>query len=297
VPACYIYGPTDGIQMLDAQLSSLLRMQLHGAVNQNNGQIYTTNALISVNYPWVAAYLGGQWVHLFPWLKNTEVVEGLNLYDYLPAGYNSGARWVSQYLTGDTNILSLSAETDVPSTLFPLFLQKWLLTNAPGVSLDDIGTTAFNRPMQYATWSDFPTPFAVTNGSVNTVHDLTTITNIFPTWTNIWDTISVRVYSSTATNKSLFTGDLRMADLQDRKFLVRHQTNGANYTLTLSLAPYRPAATNVLAFTNDPALLHQETLQMTLAGSDDPIKVLFTRKRHRLEPAAITNDNYWASYP
>ncbi len=298
VPACYIFGPTNGIQMLDSQLSSLLKMQIHGIVNQGDGQVYTTNTLISVNYPWVAAYINGQWIHLFPWLKNTEVTEGLNLFDYLPAGYNTDASWISHYLAADTNIYGLSAETDVPSTLFPLFVQQCLLTNAPGVSLDDIGTTVVNRQVEYNQWSDFPTPFAVTNGAVNTVHDLTSITNIsgYANWTNIFDTVSVKVFSTTHTNKSLFTGNLRMADLQDRKFLIRQQTNGANFTLTLSLAPYRPALTNVMHFTNDAALLNQETLTLTLTNGDNPINVIITSKRQRTEPGAVTNESRWASF-
>ncbi len=298
VPACYIYGPTDGVQMLDARLSMLLRTQIKGAVNENNGQLYTTNSLISVNYPWVAAYVSGNWVHLFPWIKNTEVVEGLNLYDYMPTNYNSGYLWVKQYLEGDTNIFSLDPETDVPSTLFPLFVQKCLLTNAPGVSLDDIGTTALDRPVEFSRWSDFPTPFAVTNGAVTTVHDLTSITTNsgFATWTNIFDTFSLRVYSSVHTNLSLYTGDLRMADLLDRKLLVRHQASGGGYTLTLSLAPYRPTATNVMAFTNDASLLNQETMTLSLATSDDPITLVYITKRHRTEPQSVVTNDYWSSF-
>jgi RHS repeat-associated protein len=295
VPAAYIYGPYDGVQMLDARLSKLLRMQVKGAVN-SNGNIYTTNNLISVNYPWVAAYINGQWQHLFPWLKDTEVVEGLNLYDYMPSTYNSGFKWVRQYLQGDANIFSLSSETDVPSVLFTKFVQKTLLTTGPGISVDDLGTHAFNRRVQYGRWSDFPTPFAVTNGTVNTVQNLTTITNIFPTWTNIWDTMSVRVFSNASTNKSLSTGDLRMVDLHNRKFLVRHQTNSSNYDLYFTLAAYRPSATNLTAFTNDVSLTNAQQLKMTLATTDDSITVRFTRKHHRLVASGVTNVNYWASY-
>jgi hypothetical protein len=293
VPAAYIYGPTDGIQMLDTRLSALLRMQIHGAVDAN-GNLYTTNTLISVNYPWVAAYVNGQWIHLFPWLKDTQITEGLNLYDYLPANYNNAYKWIKQYLSGDTNILSLN-ESDEPSVLFPAFITQSLLTTGPGLSIDDMGTQAFDRQVEYNQWSDFPTPFAVTNGAVSTIHDLTTITTNsgFAGWTNIWDTFSVQVASSNAPSKSISTGDLRVADLQDRKFLIRQQTNtSGGYTLTLSLAPYRPALTNVFAFTNDTNLLNQETLTLTLASTDDPINVTFNRKRHRTAPINPSQTNY-----
>ncbi len=288
VPAGYIYPPYDGVQMVDAGLSKLLQVQLRGAVT-SDGFIYTTNSLISVNYPWVAAYVDGQWVHLFPWLKDTSVTEGLNLYDYMPTNYNNGAKWADHYIRNDTNIFSLSASADTPDVLFPNFIQNALLTTAPGVSIDDLGITAFNRRVEYSRWSDFPTPFAVTNGAVNTVHDLTSITNLYPTFTNIFDTVGIQIYSTSATNKSLFTGDLRTCDLHDRKFIIRQQTNGANYILTLSLAPYRSSLTNVMNFTNDPALLKPQQMQLTLASTNDNLTVHFNFKRHRTLPAAVTN--------
>jgi len=287
VPATYVYGPNDGVQMLDTQLSKMLQMQIHGAVYNYSGEPFITNTLISVNYPWVAAYVNGQWIHLFPWIKDTQVTEGLNLYDYMPTNYNNGYKWVDAYIHGDTNIFSLSSEADTPDVLFPRFIQNALLTTAPGVSLDDIGISAFNRRVQYIQWSDFPTPFAVTNGAVNTVHDLTTITNLYPSFTNIFDTVSVRVYSSNATNKSIFTGNLRTLDLHDRKFIIRQQTNGNNYTLTLSLAPYRTGATNVANFSNDSTLVNPQQLQLTLASTNDYLLVHFDFQRHRTVPSTI----------
>ena len=295
VPAAYIYGPTDGVQMLDTSLSQLLRMQIKGAVNVT-GVPYTTNTLISVNYPWVAAYVNGQWIHLFPWLKDTQVTEGLNLYDYLPLGYNSGYNWLRHYLTGDTNILSLSSETDVPSALFTKYVQNVLLTTAPGVSVDDLGYQAYDRQVQYSRWSDFPTPFMVTNGAVNTISNLTGLANLSPTYTNIWDTISVRVFSTSSTNKTIYTGDLRTVDLHNRKFLVRHQTNGANYDLYLTLAAFRPTLTNSQWFTNDAPLLNPQQVKTTLTTVDDQLTIQFIRKRQRTLPAGLATNDYWASY-
>ncbi len=296
VPAAYIYPPDNGVKMLDARLSKLLRQQIKGAVN-DDGKTFTTNTLISVNYPWVAARVGGQWIHLFPWLKDTELVEGLNLYEYMSANYDNGHKWVRNYLYGDTNIFSLSDETDLPSILFPRFVENSLLTTAPGISLDDLGVRAFNRRHQYARWTDFPTPFSVTNGTVNTVKDLTSITNISPTWTNIFDTVSVEVFSNVATNKRVWTGTMRMADLHNRKFLVRHQPNGSNFDVILSLAPYRPSATNQIKnFTNDVDFLYAQTNRALLASTDDQLTVRLTHKRHRTLPTGTSTNDHWASY-
>ncbi len=295
VPAAYIYGPYDGVQMLDSSLSKLLRMQIKGAVDVN-GVGYTTNSLISVNYPWVAAYVNGKWIHLFPWLKDTQVTEGLNLYDNMPVGYDSGYGWVQHYLAADTNILSLSSETDVPSTLFTKFVQNALLTTAPGVSIDDLGYKAVDRQVQYSRWEDFPTPFAVTNGAVTTISNLTGLASLSSNYTNIWDTISVKVFSTSATSKAVFTGDLRTVDMNNRKFLVRHENNGANYDLYLTLAAFRPSLTNALAFTNDAPLLNPEQLKMTLNTTNDILTVRFIRKRHRMVPANLATNIYWYSY-
>lgn len=57
VPVVYVYPPHNGLKLLDSQISKLLRLQLKGAVNDQT-KLYTTNQIIPVNYPWVAAYIG-----------------------------------------------------------------------------------------------------------------------------------------------------------------------------------------------------------------------------------------------
>ena len=63
VPAAYIYPTNGGLQMLNFQASKLLRMQLQGAQN-SLGQTNVPQ-LLSLNYPWVAAYIGTNWVQYF----------------------------------------------------------------------------------------------------------------------------------------------------------------------------------------------------------------------------------------
>ena len=65
VPACYVFPPHNGMQILDARLSRMLKFQVQGGFSEA-GQLYTTNTMIAVNYPWVAAYIGTNWVHIFP---------------------------------------------------------------------------------------------------------------------------------------------------------------------------------------------------------------------------------------
>jgi len=293
IPAAYVFPPENGMKMLDTQLSKLLRMQIRGAINNtlgSNSVAYTTNSLIGVNYPWVAAYIGTNWVHLFPWLKDTQVVEGLNLYDFMPTNYTTSYQWIRDYLHNRTNITSLSAGDDTPQTLFPLFVRQMLATNAPGISLDDIGVQFVNRRHLYSRWSDFPRPPVVTNTSIS-IESLSSsaITNVYSRLTNIFDTVSVAVSSVANPSKTLASGTLRMVDLHNRRFLIRHEKiTSTTHRMILSLEPYRSDVTGIGNFSNDPNLLKQQSLtNSTLNSSDDALNVRIIHNRHRSLPVGF----------
>ncbi len=101
VAAVYCEPEKDKLGMLDTQLSKLLRMQIKGAQDPN-GEVGMPH-IVPTNYPWVCAWIESEsrWVHLFPWLKDTEVTEGGNLYDQFPADTKTGAAWVRKYLRAD----------------------------------------------------------------------------------------------------------------------------------------------------------------------------------------------------
>lgn len=290
-PAAYVFPTNSNIQMLDTRLSTLLRMQLKGAVDQN-GNLYTTNSLITVNYPWVVTQIGTNCVHLFPWLKDTEMLEGLNLYDYLPTNYNSGEKWFRNYIYGDSNILSLSLSGDTPATLFPSFVAASLAATGPGLALDDIGMKVINRQHYYSRWQDFPTPNVVTNQSQVVVVDSLTssvITNVSPlmTATNLFNTVDVLIYNTANTNSRIDTLDMRMADLLNRKFLVFTNQN----LLQLWLAPFIPGNTNQSSFgTSDPSLTNQQVLTLPLTNGN-VFSITLTHKRHKAVSAAAAPVN------
>jgi RHS repeat-associated protein len=288
-PAVYEYAPTDKLLMLDTRLSKMLRMQVQGAVNSLNGSIYTSNRLIAVNYPWVATYVSNQWVHVFPWIKDTEIVEGLNLWDLMPTNYNNAYKWVLDYVKGNTNLLGLASENS-PGALFPAYLKQMLLQNHPGISVDDVGVQITDRQNSYLRWSDFPRPSYVTNFSysVESFSD-PAITNVSRNLTNIFDLVSVKVFSQSNTNKQIATGNLRMMDVLNRKFLLRFEKITTNsHRMILSLEPYRTNVTGIGAFTNDLTLLKQESItNSTLTNTDDVITIQTTYLRHR----ALTSTN------
>jgi RHS repeat-associated protein len=288
--AAYVFPTNNNIQMLDNRLSSLLRMQIHGAVDPSGNQ-YTSNTLITVNYPWVVTQIGTNCIHLFPWLKDTEMIEGLDLYDYLPDDYNSGAKWLRQYLFADQRILSLDSHTDVPSVLFPKFVVSSLLQNHPGTSLDDIGMRIRNRRHLYSRWQEFPVPNVVNTPTQAVISDSlsgSALTNALPQMTNVFNTVQVQIFNlSYPTNVD--TGELRMADLHNRRFLI--MTNGNN--LQLWLAAYQAGITNQTLFGADTTLTNVQYLNFPLTNG--PLfGITVTHRRHKaINPSAVpVTNNY-----
>ena len=284
VPATYVYPPHNGLQILDARLSRMLRFQVHGGFSET-GQPYATNTMIPVNYPWVAAYIGTNWVHIFPWLKDYSIVEGLDLYDNLPANYGNAYGWVKDYIYGATNLMSLAVDGDAtPRVIFPAYLKQTLLQNHPGVSVDDLGVQIFNRRHNCARWQDFPTPTWLTN-VCTAVESLGSsgITNVNPALTNIFDTVSVEVYSVNSPNRDIQTGDMRLVDLHNRKFYFTASNSAPNQVkLSLVLAPFTTNITTQASFgASEPSLKSRQVLSLTLDQFDDQLNVRFKYNRHR----------------
>ena len=140
----------------------------------------------------------------------------------MPTNYSTAYSWVYDYIYGKTNLLSLAVNGDnTPRVIFPKYLQQTLLQNHPGVSVDDIGVSILNRQHYYARWQDFPTPTWVTNSSTSIDQSSSSaISNVNPMLTNVFDTMSVEIYSLTDPTKDIQTGDLRLCDLHNRQFYI-----------------------------------------------------------------------------
>jgi RHS repeat-associated protein len=289
VPAVYEFAPRNGLQMLDARLNGILKFPVQGAFTEA-GQLYTTNTMIAVNYPWVAAYIGTNWVHIFPWMKDYQVTEGFDLYNYMPTNYSSAYPWVQDFIYGKTNLLSLATNGDnTPSVIFPAFIKQTLLQNYPTLSVGNMGVEIVNRPHYYARWQDFPTPTWVTNTSTP-IESLaaTSITNVDPSLTNIFDTVNVTVYSVGNPTNSISTGTLRLTDLHDREFYIfQTNTSTTNVQLSLILMPFRTNVTTQFAFSNDSNLLSREVLTMNLKTNENQLSVRFQYQRN--QALAATN--------
>ncbi len=91
-PAAYVFPTNSNLRLLDTRVSQLWQINVHGVI-YFAGVPVITNSLITVNYPWVAANIGTNTVQIFPWLKDTELVEGQNIYDYMPTNYPSAYEW------------------------------------------------------------------------------------------------------------------------------------------------------------------------------------------------------------
>lgn len=276
--AAYVFPTNGNISLLDTRVSQLWRTQVKGVVNVL-GIPYFTNSLITVSYPWVVANIGTNTVHIFPWLKDHEIVEGINLYDYMPTNYNTALKWSEDYVRGNPAILALDSE-NLPATLFPKFVQQILNTNqlSSRISIDDLGVRSFNRRHQFPDWSYLPQPNVATNlSTVSIVGSLTDSTNTFSFLANIFDTVRVEVYKNSVTTGNLLfnTANWDACDFHDRKLLLF--TNSLR--LTLWLAPYTPGITTIEAFTNGPSSTAIQSNTVAVAGITN-LYVQTVHKRH-----------------
>ena len=148
--------------------------------------------------------------------------------------------------------------------------------------MNDIGEDVFNRPHYYSRWQDFPTPTWLTNTST-ALESLTDINaaGISPSLTNIFDTVSIEIYSIANPAEDIQTGDLRLCDLHNREFYIYQFVTNSSVQLNLTLLPFRTNITTQFAFSNDTNLLSKEVLSLTLGSSDDQLGVRFHYHRHR----------------
>jgi len=136
----------------------------------------------------------GKDVHLFPWLKDTEIVEGFDVFDYMPAGLmtrrTDGSRTTSAaiqnilYLDPDSNIRGFFSRNSSKKALRDMII--------PTFGVDDMGSQkSEDRRHVYSRWQDFPVPNVINNPSQSVLVDnlaSTIITNVRQDITNIFNT-------------------------------------------------------------------------------------------------------------
>ena len=107
-PATYVWPTNSNLQLLSSTVSRLWQINVNGIV-WNSGIPVITNSLIVVDYPWVVANIGTNSVQIFPWLKNTQVTQGLNIYNYTPTNYPDAYSWVKDYALANPTIMALGS--------------------------------------------------------------------------------------------------------------------------------------------------------------------------------------------
>lgn len=145
------------VKMLSKRLSNMLHLQMKGFVTDDEDQ------LVEVDYPWVVFYDAdsSQWRPLFPWIKDTVVEEGFDLYDFMPEKYDTGAKWLDAYLKNDPAVNEFVGGdgSDIPSMMFKKFVEKQIAQK--GLSIKDVGFRIYDRNTVFSRWEDFPVPFSV----------------------------------------------------------------------------------------------------------------------------------------
>ena len=111
-----------------------------------------------LKYPWVMFSDGKKWISLFPWMKEIQLYEGYDLYNFMPEEYASANRWILRYLKGDEQILKHIGPDgdDTAGILFVRFVEEEL--RKQGFSLNDVGIHRIQLKKQFSSWKDFPRP-------------------------------------------------------------------------------------------------------------------------------------------
>ncbi len=119
-----------------------------------------------LQYPWVVFSNGKELISLFPWMKEIQVNEGYDLYNFMPEEYASADRWILRYLKGDERILKHIGPDgdDTAAVLFSRFVEEEV--RKQGLSLADMGIHRIPLKKQFASWRDFPRPKIKGNSQV-----------------------------------------------------------------------------------------------------------------------------------
>ncbi len=219
VPAAYVFPDSGGVKILDDTAVQLLQMQIKEAQDLNGSAVVTR--LVTANYPWVMAYVSGSWVHLFPWMKDIEIIEGEFPYHFFPKKYATAYDWLYAYITGASGIYGQMHRSATPGDVFVDYIDRILRTSGTGKSREDVGIKIRYRQRNFSSWNDFPMPFSF-EGDAQYFQKLSEINSIFDT-----ASFSIGGYE---------TPKLRICDLHNRQLTLRTVEGGENENaLVLSL--------------------------------------------------------------
>ncbi len=252
IPAFYMQPYPNRMKLTESQLAAMLGIQIAE---------FDQNRLIAVNYPFVAAYVEGEYQYFFPWIKDTEIIEGFDLYDLMPPKWNTAYKWFAGYIQNDPEINDL-ADTDQPDVLWPKFIEAQIHDPTslqhyyPFVSIDDIGISRRNRTTFFPTFEDFPRPFSIMDDNDDTDDEPTAFESYgLSEYRDYFNTKKLKIVvdydfnnDGTASDVIYDSGDWLECDLHNRRFFAyaSHFSNDGsgsniwrlNYHIVLQ--PYRP---------------------------------------------------------
>jgi RHS repeat-associated protein len=293
-PAAYVWPTNSNMKLMDTTVSRLWQINVHGII-WFSGIPVVTNSLITVDYPWVVANIGTNTVQIFPWIKNTSIVEGQNIYAYTPPNYPDAYSFVKAYALANPALMALASPNAGIATVWQKWLTSVINTNQlqPNLSLNSFGVVAYNRPNTYTSWNQLPVPDFMTNQSlVSVVHTLSDSSITYPFLTNMFDTIRIQVFNTTtnAANQIFDTGMWRACDFHNRKLLLYTNTTSS---VSLWLAAYRPgisAVTNFQNFATGTNSLDIQIAQTNIASTVTNFQVEITYQRRDatlISPASL----------
>ncbi len=252
--------------------SRLLRLQLEGSFL---GLHSDNNAFIRIRYPWVAYYDENKkaWVHLFPWIKETKVTEGYDLYGLMPEGYKSGLAWARHYLEDDPRILKHIQDdgNNTVAILFKRFVVE--VAKEKGITPETIGVRYQNIKKSFSGWHGFPKPLCF-EGEISFLDTIAKRDDLFAT-------VQFRLNSVQNPRKEFTVKTMRLADLHNRALYLSfdpmsEKPEETQHNMVLRLEGIEGFSSGASGDFSKEYLLNVQEKKLLLDSSDREIKLSIT---------------------
>ena len=255
-----------------SDFTRLLRLQLERSIM---GLHSDDDAFVRVRYPWVAYYDEGRktWVHLFPWIKETKVTEGYDLYTLMPEGYKSASAWVRHYLENDPRILKhiKDDENDTAAILFKRFVEE--VAQEQGISPEAIGVHYQNQKKTFSRFEDFPKPLCF-EGEAR-------LSDSIANRNELYATVQFEVASVQNPEKKITTEAMRLYDVYNRALYIYFKPVSGNpgetqHEMILRMEGIDGFSNNVAGSFGKEHLAGVQEKKVVLSSDDRKVKIHIT---------------------
>jgi len=260
-PAAYAYCNKGEIKVQPQTAAKITKMMLNEEASQ---------AWINLDYPWVVFWdeHAQTWRSIFPWLKDIDIVEGLNIIDYMPESCSNVQQWVDLYLK-QPHLLHHDAANNPNDTAFRLFKEGVKKRLKNGEDIDQIGVQYRSRRSYRSSWADFPEP--------EKIEGLYTIEPHLKDRNDLFVKVDIQICSAQNPSKQITLKAVPFAQLHHRSMYVyfepfSNQPEEKQHWMVFKINPFDETGSSPAKNDLNP-FLNLQTHRLSLDQSDKNINI------------------------